>query len=118
MMIVALLAATGTHWAALQSVAWTTMLANNLQSGSFTMALEKTFDGRHPCPLCKAIAAGKSAEQKADFTLNLKKLEYPPAPKSFVFVAPAQFELVPQLNIFADSLTHSPPTPPPRSFFA
>ena len=116
-MIVALLAATGAHWGALQSVAWTTMLAENLQSGSLAQALEKTFDGRHPCPLCKAVAAGKNAEQKSDFTLELKKLEYPPAPAHFIVVAPAQFHFLPPVNFFAEALAPEPPTPPPRNLF-
>jgi len=116
-MIVALLAATGTHWAALQSIAWTTMLANNLQSGSMSQALEKTFDGKHPCPLCRAVAAGKEAEQKSDFTLELKKLEYPPAPERFALVAPAQFRILPQVNFSAETLTQQPPVPPPRAAF-
>src|SRR5258706_3932331 len=98
LMIVALLAATGAHWAALQSVAWTTMLAENLQSVSVSQALVKTFDGKHPCPLCKAVAAGKDSEKKSDFTLELKKLEFPPAPERFVLVAPVQFRLLPQTD--------------------
>jgi hypothetical protein len=118
LMIVALLATSGAHWAALQSVAWTTMLAENLQSASVSQALEKTFDGRHPCPLCKAVAAGKAAEQKSDFTLELKKLECPPAPERFVLVAPAQFQLLPQTDFFAEALTQEPPVPPPRAVFA
>lgn len=117
LMIVALLAAGGAHWGALQSVAWTTMLAENLQSGSVSQALEKTFDGRHPCPLCKAVAAGKAAEQKSDFTLELKKLEYPPVPECFVLVAPAQFKILPQANFFAAALAQEPPVPPPRNLF-
>jgi len=117
LMIVALLAASGAHWAALQSVAWTTMLAENLQSTSLSQALVKTFDGKHPCPLCKSVAAGKAAEQKSDFTVELKKLEYPPAPARFVFVTPAQFRLLPQVNFSAEALPHEPPVPPPRAFF-
>lgn len=117
-MIVALLAATGAHWAALQSVAWTTMLAENLQSASLSQALVKTFDGKHPCPLCKAVADGKEAEKKSDFTLELKKLEYPPAPERFVLVAPTQFQLLPQINFFAAALNQEPPVPPPRSLCA
>jgi hypothetical protein len=115
LMIVALLAATGGHWAALQSVAWTAMLAENLQSAPLSVALERTFDGRYPCPLCKAIAAGKAAQKKADFTLDLKKLEFPPAPERAVLVAPTQFRLLPQADFFANSLTHPPLTPPPRA---
>jgi len=116
-MIVALLAATGAHWGALQSVAWTTMLADNLQSASLSQALTKTFDGKHPCPLCKVVAAGKAAEKKSDFTPQLKKLEFPPAPERLVLAAPAQFHLVPAADFFAEFLVQEPPTPPPRSFF-
>jgi hypothetical protein len=114
LMILALLAATGGNWAALQSIAWTTMLAENLQSAPLAEALDKTFDGRHPCPLCKAVAAGEASQQKSAFTLELKKLEFPPAPERFVFVAPTQFWRLPQVNTFADSLPHPPLTPPPR----
>jgi len=117
-MIVALLAATGAHWGALQSVAWTTMFAQNLQSTSLSQALTKTFDGKHPCPLCKVVAAGKSAEKKSAFTLEQKKLEFPPVPERLVLVAPTQFQLLPQANFSAEVLIQEPPTPPPRSLFA
>ena len=92
------------------------MLAENLQSTSLSQALVKTFDGKHPCPLCKAVAAGKDAEKKSDFTLELKKLEFPPASERFVLVAPMQFKLSPQTNFSAEVLLQEPPTPPPRSF--
>jgi len=117
LMLVALLAASGTHWAALQSVAWATMLAQNWQSAPLTQALEKTFDGKHPCPLCKVVAAGKAAEQKSDFALELKKLEYPPAPERFILVGPSQFRLLPEITFSAEALTQEPPVPVPRSLF-
>lgn len=117
-MIIALLAVAGAHWGALQSVAWTTMLADNLHSVSFHDAVAKTFDGKHPCPLCKAVAAGKNAEKKSDFTLELKKLEFPPASERFVLVAPTQFKFLRPANFSAKVVVQKPPTPPPRSFFA
>jgi hypothetical protein len=117
LMIVALLAAAGGHWAVLQSVAWTTMLADNLQSGSMSDALVKTFDGKHPCPLCKAIAAGKQSAKKTDFTLRLKPLQFPPAPEKLALHAPSRFELLPVTNTSADALPDQPPVPPPRNFF-
>jgi hypothetical protein len=70
--IVTLVATTGAHWALLQSFAWTTMLAENLSCGSVSQAVSRTFDGKHPCPLCKAIAAGKTSEKKKDSTLRLQ----------------------------------------------
>lgn len=116
-LIVALLTATGAHWAVLQSVAWTTMFADNLHRHSIGEAVTCTFDGKHPCCLCKAIAAGKKSEKKSEFTLQLKKLEFPPSPDRFVFVAPSQFRLLPQADTFAESFALQPPTPPPRVCF-
>lgn len=114
----ALMATLGGHWAFLQTLAWTTMLADNLQSCSFHDAVVKTFDGRHPCPLCKAIAAGKKSEKENEFTLQIQKFEFPQAKENLVLIAPPQFQLLPAANhMCAESLTHKPPTPPPRGFF-
>jgi len=93
------------------------MLAKNLQSVSVSQALEKTFDGRHPCPLCRAIAAGKKSGQKTEFIVQAQKFEYPPTAERFVLFAPMQFHFLPQANTFAESLTHPPLTPPPRAAF-
>jgi len=93
------------------------MLADNLHSSSFHDALTKTFDGKHPCPLCNAIAAGKKSEKKTEFPLQTQKLEFPPMPEKLVLVAPTRFQLLPQANTFAESLTQKPLTPPPRRFF-
>jgi hypothetical protein len=117
LVIAALVLATGGHWAALQTVAWTTMLANNLRTDSLSEAISKTFDGEHPCCMCKAIKAGKKAEQKSEAVAPVLKLEYPPVAESIVLFAPASFQLLPQNNFFADSVSFRPPFPPPRSFF-
>ena len=116
--IVALVVSTGAHWAALQTVAWTTMLADNLRTHSLVEAVTCTFDGQHPCCLCKAIAAGKKSEKKNEFTLQTQKLEYPPSPENLVLVAPSQFQLLLQTNLAAESRSFPPLTPPPRNLFA
>jgi len=54
--IAALFAGSGAQWFMLQSVAWTGMLIRFSQQTTFTEAVEKTFDGQHPCPLCSHIA--------------------------------------------------------------
>jgi hypothetical protein len=113
-----LMAMLGGHWAFLQSIAWTTMLADNLQSCSFHDAVVKTFDGKHPCCLCKAIAAGKKSEKKNEFTTQIQKLEFPPAKANPVLIAPSNFRLLPQGTSFAKSHFQKPPTPPPRGLFA
>jgi hypothetical protein len=113
-MIVAVLATTGTHWLVLQSVAWTTMLATNLQATSVQQAVARTFDGRHPCCLCREISKSKQSEKKSDLQLDLKKLEYPYSTSEFVFCPPSSFLEIRAGDQSAPSLTHAPPLPPPR----
>ena len=107
----------GAHWTLLQTVAWTTMLADNLQLNSFQVAAEKTFGGKHPCCLCKAIAAGKQSEKKTELSFQLQKLEFPPLKENVVLIAPPQFQLLPQKNSFAKFISQKPLLQPPRGFF-
>jgi hypothetical protein len=117
LVVAALVLTTGAHWAALQTVAWTTMLANNLRTQSFTEAVSDTFDGQHPCPLCQAIAAGKKSEKKSEATSPPLKMEFPPVAGRIVLNPPAQFEVLPVVDVFAEPLSSKPPVPPPRGFF-
>jgi len=118
LVVVALVATTGLHWAVLQSVAWTTMLADNLRTQSLTEAVTHTFDGKHPCCLCKAIAAGRKSGQKKVFAAPVQKLEFTPIKENSVLIAPSRFQLLPPANTFAEPLIQKPPTPPPRGIFA
>lgn len=114
LLIVSLLAATGGHWAVLQSVAWTTMLAANLTTDSLGEAVSKTFDGAHPCELCHTVSAGKKSEKQSEFTAPIKKFEYVNETPRFVFAAPTDFTLLVARIEFPDSLRSAPPVPPPR----
>jgi hypothetical protein len=118
LLILVLLAGTGAHWGALQSVAWTRMLAENLRTTSFADAVSRTFDGQHPCSLCKVIASAKKSEKRAEFPQPLTKLEFPLTAQSLLLVAPTRFQLVPISNDVAATLSHQPPTPPPRAICA
>src|SRR6266446_5930097 len=104
----------GLHWAFFQAVAWTGMVASYARSLPISEALEKTFDGKHPCQLCKQIAAGKRSEKKADSQTRLKKLEFPAAPAALLLSGPSSFTELRAGNVSADPLTHAPPVPPPR----
>jgi hypothetical protein len=115
--VLALIASTGAHWAALQSVAWTAMLADNLRTHAFSESVARTFDGKYPCPFCKAIAAGKKSEKKSEFTAQMQKLEFPPAKENAVLIAPSNFQLLSPVDFFAEPLTQKLLTPPPRGFF-
>ena len=113
LLIAALLVATGGHWALFQTVAWTNMLADNLQTTSFSEALVKTFDGKHPCQMCNEISAAKKSEQKTELPSPVKKLEFVSERPAFVFSAPADFYLLTALTEPVVSWSEAPPTPPP-----
>jgi hypothetical protein len=117
-LVLALVAMLGAHWAFLQTVAWTTMLADNLCTQSVKEAVTETFDGRHPCPLCKAIAAGKQSENKTEFSFQSQKLEFPLLKENVALIAPTQFYLLPLENSAAKSFAPKPLLQPPRGFFA
>jgi hypothetical protein len=115
--VLALVATLGAHWALLQTVAWTTMLANNLQSGSFHQAVTKTFDGNHPCCLCKAIAAAKKSEKKSEAVSPTLKMEFPPAAANFTLISPEPISAFSLAEVSAAASFQKPPLPPPRGFF-
>ena len=117
LLILALLGATGGHWTVLQTVAWADMLAKNLQTESVGAALTKTFDGQHPCKMCKQISAGKKAEKQSELPLQIKKLEFVTERPVFVFAAPMEFFLAVDFLPELDGLTHQPSVPPPRFAF-
>ena len=117
LVVFSLVATLGAHWALLQTVAWTTMLANNLQSCSLQEAMTKTFDGLHPCCMCKAIAAAKKSEQKNVLSVEKQMFEFPPVQGGLVLIAPSALEHVPGTDSFADSQFQKPLLPPPRPLF-
>jgi hypothetical protein len=112
--VAALACSLGLHWGFFQSVAWVGMVVSYSQDGSIREALGKTFDGKHPCALCKAIAKGKKSEQKSEFPVAGKKFEFSYSATVFVFSAPTHFWEASGLKESADWLNHAPPVPPPK----
>ena len=114
----ALASSIGLHWAFLQVVAWTGMVISYSQGAPLSAALVKTFDGKHPCKLCKNIAESKRAEKQSDTDLDLKKFEFSFAPSAFIFQAPAFLDNPRPINDSAAVLAQTPPVPPPRQRLA
>ena len=85
-MALALFLVAGGHWAMLQGVAWATMVRDFSKTGSLTEAVGKTFDGKHPCAMCKKLTNARASEEKAPVTLKVDK-------KAEVFVASARSEV-------------------------
>ena len=63
----------GGHWAILQTVAWTGMLVDYSRHASWSGAIEKTFSGRAPCKMCRAIEQGQRNETKLPAILKAEK---------------------------------------------
>lgn len=102
----------GGHWAFLQGVAWVGMAANYSQTETFSEALSKTFDGEHPCRLCKFVSEGKKAEKDSDAQLDVKKLDSATfAMSEFFFPRLQQTSLCNPLFLLPRG--NAPPTPPP-----
>lgn len=81
LLIGTLLVSMGGHLALLQTIAWTQMLVDFSTTDSISTAVGKTFDGEHPCPLCKAVKKTKSEEEKKPLVKSeLKKEIAVPAP--------------------------------------
>lgn len=116
MMVLTLVTMIGAHWAALQAIAWTSMLAHDLRTESFEEAMVHTFDGKHPCCLCKAIAAAKKSQKKSGATPPSLKQEYVPLAGNILLFPPTQFELLPEHDTFAVLFPRKPLLPPPRDF--
>jgi hypothetical protein len=115
--VIALSFSIGLHWDFFQSLAWMGMLINYSQKATLTEALVKTFDGKHPCALCKEIAKGKRSEKKSEFPLQLKKFEFLAVKAPFILSAPTHFWHLMVTDDHLKSVLRTPPTPPPRGVF-
>ena len=121
--LLAVFAAGGGHWMALQSVAWARMLVAYSQQADFATALEQTFDGAHPCPMCKKISQDR-AQERSEQPAGAPSVSRA-APETLCLAAGQDIPLVPVRTAFvrahdlaapADRV-QPPPTPPPRGSF-
>ena len=104
----------GLHWGVLQSAAWLGMVVSYSQDAPLKEALAKTFDGKHPCPLCKAIAKGRRSEKESESAPAAKKLQFAYSLVPFAFVPPSDYRETCWPEVSAGGLSRTPPVPPPR----
>ena len=115
LVVFSLVVMVGGHWAILQSVAWVGMAFSFAQTASLDVALKKTFDGKNPCSLCKAVDEGKQSERKAGLLKLETKLDLCLAPCAVLLDAPPPVAVALGAAETALPRGESPPTPPPRS---
>lgn len=115
LLVGALFLAIGGHWAVLQTVAWASMIVDYSRTSALTEAVEKTFDGKHPCGICTVIQRTRQSEKKHDACQVVKKVElfdHKFAP--LLFPAPeAQTLAIDDLH--AERRAEAPCSPPPRA---
>ena len=105
----------GAHWAILQSVAWTGMVISYSQHGSLRDAFRNTFDGKHPCSMCKAIKCCRRSEQNNDQEKLLLKFDlFVLSSRGAALFPPVLETLRPGVLLAPGWAMDSPPTPPPN----
>lgn len=115
LVIVTLTLSLGAHWILLQSVAWAGMFVSYSRQASLTEAIIKTFDGNHPCCLCKIVRQGKASENRKESQKPENKLEsFLPTGHRLPVCLPQCFLMI--SGIFNQPVSHidTPPKPPPR----
>ena len=79
-------------------------------------AIEKAFDGKHPCEVCLRLMRIKNTlpQLKANNLANKNLFLYDGADPVLVFKKPVQLLFYSTKNINFNSIDLSPRTPPPR----
>jgi hypothetical protein len=94
------------------------MLIQYSKGGSFCQAVAQTFDGAHPCSLCRVVAKGKDSEKKPDIQSPFKKIDIIYVTRVMQCQSPfVRFEYTPG-DFSISEIEQSPPVPPPRSFLS
>lgn len=113
----AMLIGSGTHWVALQALAFGTMVVRYAQEAPWSRAVSMTFDGRHPCALCHVVQNGQQQDRQQSATVNAG------AERELSLPEPSAGEYAPSTAWLPLRRHHSPPwhprtlrppKPPPR----
>ena len=116
--VLLLISLSGAHWWVLQSIAWSGMIVSYSATSGFAKGIEETFDGDHPCRMCKAIKQAREAEtQQADSlapaqqSVELLGL----APQADPLPSRKAFPKAPSSGSHQDLIASRPLLPPPRA---
>jgi hypothetical protein len=120
MLVLVLSLSLGAHWAVLQTVAWTGMLLSYSRAAGFAAGVSATFDGKHPCQLCRIIKQAREAEDKPapqdqSNPLKVEKLIAILTAKPVLLRSLADFQHAPSLGCVPPARSEPPPKPPPRA---
>lgn len=117
LLIGTLVVSLGGHLALLQTLAWGTMLVEFSRTESMREAAKKTFDGEHPCALCKVVKESKSQEERKPLVKSEMKLDVV-LPLPLLLKKPCGVPVVMLLPGYLDrdsNVTLGVPLQPPRA---
>ncbi len=105
--------ANGARLVLVQSIAWGTMFTNYSKHYSLSEAARRTFDGKHPCGICKRIqqtreVAGTSVLLAGSESVTLQQ-------QHFYFFAGTVERKFFRLPESWNTVLAAPPLPPPRA---
>ncbi len=113
-MVFVLVLAIGGHWVLLQSAAWVGMAVNFSKTDSLSVTLQKTFNGKHPCRVCKLVKDGKAAEKKEQQQKLGTKIDFHLLPGSSRLIPPSPARHLAPTASHAMARAEVPLLPPPR----
>lgn len=115
--VVVLVGLSGAQWWVLQSVAWSGMIVSYSAKSGILKGVEQTFDGDHPCPMCKAIKKVRESESRSTDALApiQRSVELLGVLASTeIFLTRATFPSPTVIPLQAEARDFAPPVPPPR----
>lgn len=116
LLVAALVISIGAQWAVLQSAAWVGMAVTySMAEGSVAEGLSNTFDGDHPCPLCKLVEEGQKKENKLPTKQAPSKMELSLTTNIVVITPPVAYTLPRAADEIAMLRRKEPTVPPPRA---
>jgi len=107
----------GISAAFLQSAAWLGMsVFYSLKTGSVSKGLEMTFDGEHPCKLCRALSKGEeTGRQQPEQDILKKKVQlFVERVVSQVLLPPLRAAFPRSIQTLGSDRSETPPHRPPR----
>lgn len=110
----ALFLSIGLQWAGLQSAAWVGMVVSYSRQVNFGTAIEMTFDGAHPCNLCKAVKKGQETQTGKNTRPTMQKFNLIVTVVDRIFFEHGSMKVAGEPVRVLSNLHSPPPTPPPR----
>jgi hypothetical protein len=105
----------GGHWIVMQGVAWSEMLATAMHEESFVAAVSQTFDGEHPCSICKSIQHDTEKQKRSETRASAAKLVFILVRAQDWFHPTASGDRLPIERCVGFVRKEAPSVPPPQS---